>query len=286
MNTAVIMVISSSDHTQCLCPHTTSTDNTSLNIIQHVVDLLNEDGWNFSSVQGSAIVFDDKFKIQNETTYNPQLRWSRKGKQPSYELNYMVLSFLMNGQYYSDYEGIVSMLGLPVMAQSRWNKIISLLGTHVHSLAIRSCQQVQETIIARGEKLHWKASFDGFYLTRGYHSNNSSATLHDVMSDKIAWFTHRTKRGIGSNWVGTSSGAEGDMLRTMLNDVKESGFLITQLVMDHDTSSSNIACAVFPEIQITYCGNHSAKTFHRDLVNLKAIPCKVCTHSASSVVIH
>ena len=53
---------SSSDHTQCLCPRTTSTDNTSLDIIQHVVDLLDEDGWNFSSVQGSAIVFDDKLK--------------------------------------------------------------------------------------------------------------------------------------------------------------------------------------------------------------------------------
>ena len=247
-----------------------------------MVDLLNEDGWNFSSIQGSAVVFDDRFTIKNEATHKPQLRWSRKGKQPSYELNYMVLSFFMNGQYYSDYEGIVSMLGLPVMAQSGWNKIISLLGTYVHLLAMQSCQQVQEAIIARGEKFHWKASFDGFYLTRGYHSNNSSATLHDVVSDKIAWFTHRTKQ---SNWVGTSSGAEGDMLCTMLDDVKDSGLQITQLVMDHDTSSSNIACTVFPEIQITYCVNHSAKTFHRDLINLKAIPCKVCIHSASSVVI-
>lgn len=97
-----------------------------------------------------------------------------------------------------------------------------------------------------------------------------------MASDKIAWFTHRTKRGVGSNWVGTSSGAEGDMLRTMLDDVKASGFQVTQLVMDHDTSSSNIACTAFPEVQITYCGNHSAKTFHRDLANLKAIPCKVC----------
>ena len=127
------------------------------------------------------------------------------------------------------------------MAQSRWNKIVSVLGTRVHSLAIQSCQQVQENIIARGEKLHWKASFDGFYLTHGYHSNNSSATLHDVMSGKIAWFTHQSKRGIGSNWVSTSSGAEGDMLHTMLDDVKESSFQIIQLVINRDTSSSNIA---------------------------------------------
>ena len=70
-----------------------------------------------------------KIALQNKTMYKPQLRWSRKGKQPSWELNYMVLSFLMNGQYY---ENIVGMMRLPVMAQSRWNKIITVIGTHVH----------------------------------------------------------------------------------------------------------------------------------------------------------
>ena len=50
--------------------------------------------------------------------------------------------------------------------------------------------------------------FEGFYLTRGYHSNNASATLDDVHSGRIAWFAHRTKHGKDSNWIGTSSGAE------------------------------------------------------------------------------
>jgi len=81
------------------------------------------------------------------------------------------------------------MMALQVMSQSRWK--------HVESLAFRSCQQVREQIITRKDKLLWKASFDGFYLTRGHHSNNSdhsnnSATLHDIRTDKIAWFTHQT----------------------------------------------------------------------------------------------
>lgn len=46
----------------------------------------------------------------------------------------------------------------------------------------------------------------GTDLTRGHHSNNSSATLHDYSSGKIAWFAHRTKRGNGHNWEGTSGG--------------------------------------------------------------------------------
>ena len=87
------------------------------------------------------------------------------------------------------------MMGLQVMSQSRWNTAISIIGPHVDSLDTTSCQQVRDQIIARGDKLSWKASFGGFYLTGGHYSNNSSATLHDISTDKIAWFTHRTKRG-------------------------------------------------------------------------------------------
>ena len=78
----------------------------------------------------------------------------------------------------------------------------------------------------------------GFYLTRGYHSNNLSATLHDVESDHIASFTHHTKRGKGSNWEGTSSGAEGGMLDELLCKVKSKGYNINQIVMDHGTQQS------------------------------------------------
>ena len=132
-----------------------------------------------------------QINLINATSHQLELRWSNKGKQPSWTLNYTVFSFLLNGQNYVEYSG------LQVMSQSRWNTIISIIGPHVDSLATKSCQQVRDQIIARGDKLSWKASFDGFYLTRGHHSNNSSATLHDISTDKIAWFTHRTKRGKG-----------------------------------------------------------------------------------------
>ena len=77
--------------------------------------------------------------------------------------------------------------------------------------------------------MKWMAAFDGFYLTRGHYSNNSSATLHDYQTGAVAWcvhvllhvpcmthiilnrYTHRTKRGVGHNWDGTSASAKGDM---------------------------------------------------------------------------
>ena len=195
-------------------------------------------------------------------------------KPKSWELNYPALAFLLNGGYYADYASILGTMGLPVMHHTTWDNLVSWVGTHVEQLAEWSCDQVRADIVKRGDKDQWTASFDGFYLTRGHHSNNSSATLHDVESDRIAWFTHRTKRGKGSNWAGTSSGAEGDMLDELLRKVKSQGYTVGQIVMDHDTSANAIVCTHFPNIHITYCSNHSAKSFHYELSKIKSLSCK------------
>ena len=163
---------------------------------------------------------------------------------------------------YADYAGVMQTMGLPTMHYSTWDKLVSCLGTHVERLAEWSCEQVRADIDRRGDRNQWAASFDGFYLTRGHHSNNSSATMHDMESDRIAWFTHRTKRGKNSNWLGTSAGAEGDMLNDLLGKVKAAKFCMSQIVMDHDTSANAIVCSHFPDIDIAYCGNHTAKSFY------------------------
>jgi len=84
------------------------------------------------------------------------------------------------------------------------------------------------------------ASFDGFYLTRGHYSNNSSATLHDYSTSKIAYFAHRTKRRHGHNWQCTSGRAESDILKEFLGKAKIDGFVIYELVADRDSSVNAI----------------------------------------------
>ena len=64
----------------------------------------------------------------------------------------------------------------------------------------------------------------GFYLTIGHHSNNSSTTMHDIVTDKIVWFTHHTKHGPGPNWLGTAGGADSDILSELLTEAKSEGF--------------------------------------------------------------
>lgn len=149
------------------------------------------------------------------------------------------------------------------------------LEEYVTALAEASCKAVRAAIRQRGDEHKWVASFDGFYLTRGHHSNNSSATLHDYNSGKIAWFTHRTKRGVGHNWEGTSGGAEGDMFNEVLKKAKDAGFNVKEIVTDKDSSVKSIYLQHFPEGIVTYCSNHCSKTFHKDLQKIKQEKCRV-----------
>lgn len=190
----------------------------------------------------------------------------------SWKRHYSVLSFLLNGHLYADYEKLSGMLGLPSCSHTTWHLIVERLGAHVTKW---SCSHVRDAIKTRGEHKKWIASFDGFYLTRGHYSNNSSATLHDYGTGAIAWFCHRTKRGPGHNWEGTSGGAEGDMFDELMGEAKAAGFVVSEIITDKDSSMNAIYCKHFPEGTITYCANHCAKTLHKDLQKIKQNKCQV-----------
>ena len=117
--------------------------------------------------------------------------------------------------------------------------------------------------------------YDGFYLIRGYHANIASGTIHDEKSSKIIAFAHRSKRGTGSNGVGTSGGVEGDIFEELLTGLKEKHFNVKECIIDHDVTCANILLEKFLEAEVVYCGNHTIKSFHSDLVNVKKIPCQV-----------
>lgn len=205
----------------------------------------------------------------------PSVKRCSVGKNKSWTMNYAVLSFLMSGQLFADYNRLSTLLGLPPCSESQWRRIIEWMEGHVTHLAELSCEQARDRVRERGDQDRWIASYDGFYLTRGHYSNNSSATLHDFASGNITWFRHRTKRGDSHNWEGTSCGAESDMLEEILREVKETGFTISEMVTDKDSSVNSIYCQYFPEGTITYCSNHCAKTLHKELQQLKQTKCKV-----------
>ena len=91
--------------------------------------------------------------------------------------------FLVNGGYYADYAGVMQTTRLPTMHHSTLDKLVSCLSTHVERLAEWSCEQVRADIDRRGDRNQWAD------LTRGHHSNNFSATIHGMESDRIAWLS-------------------------------------------------------------------------------------------------
>ncbi len=200
----------------------------------------------------------------------------------SWRQYYPVLSFLISGHLHVEYQRLAGLLGRPPCSNTQWSRILSKLEECVTDLAERSCEQVRMQIMARGEQTKWVAQFDGFYLTRGHYSNNSSATLHDHMTGKIAWFCHRTKRGPGHNWSGTSAGAETDMLDELLNKAKHAEFVVAEMICDKDTSSNATYSRHFPEGMVTYCSNHSAKNLHKALEKIKKYQCDVSAYSSNT----
>ena len=125
---------------------------------------------------------------------------------------------------------------------------------------------------SRGDADKPEINFDGFYLTRGHHSNNSSAMIHDSKIVKIIASTHPTKRAKSSNLERTSSGAEGDMMKKMLQDLLNKKFQIKTSILDKDAACQEILLTLSPETEIVYCCNHMTKTFHGNLLKSRRLP--------------
>ena len=127
-----------------------------------------------------------------------------KFRPKSWLPNYVLLCFLVNGEYYKDYEHVLGTLGVGHLSKTQWQRMVKWVHPFVKELTNWSCCEVKQQIIRRGDQKNLKIIFDGFYLTRGFHANNASGTIHDEQTGKVLQFAHRSKRGFGSNWTGTS----------------------------------------------------------------------------------
>jgi len=74
---------------------------------------------------------------------------------------------------------------------------------------------------------------------------------------------------LGSNWVGTSGGAEGDFFEELLTGLKDEHFNVKECTIAHDATCANVLLEQFPQAEVIYCGNHTIKAFHSDLANVK-----------------
>lgn len=119
-----------------------------------------------------------------------------------------------------------------------------------------SCNEIKGESARRGDKKYLEIMYYGFYLTQGYHTNNALGTIHDVKLGKIVAFAHRSKRGLGSNWVGTSGRAEGDIFKELLTGLKDEHFNVKECTIDNDATCANVLLEQFPEAEVIYWKPH------------------------------
>lgn len=200
--------------------------STTTSVANQVLDAIRKLGFLYDIGEASSIIRPCKIELEVELPVGEKALTIADHPAQSW---YTAISFIFNGQLYAEY------CRVPTCSNRQWDRIIEWTEKHVTELARWSCEQVRQMVKSRDDHLHWTATYDGFYLTRGHYSNNSSATLHDFATGNIAWFTHRTKRGLGHNWEGTSAGAESDMFHEILREVKDTGFVISEIVTDKDS---------------------------------------------------
>ena len=193
-------------------------------------------------------------------------------------MNYILLAFIVCGQYYKEYNHVMGTLGISHFSEKQWIRVIEWISPEVEKITNWSVDQARKIIRARGDEKKLEVMFDGFYLTRGHYSNKASATMYDAKTGNIIGYAHRATRGQGANWEGTSGGAEENMLDEILADlIGKEKMKITKTVLDKDAACHEVLLSRSPETYIVYCGNHTAKTFHADLEKVKKTPCQVST---------
>ena len=98
--------------------------------------------------------------------------------------NFVVLSFLVNEQYFKHYHKILRTIGLDHVSFTQWIHFVEWIAPFVKRIADWILQEARTEAVQRGGKSSLQIQFDGFYLTRGHYSNNSSATFHDAYSHR------------------------------------------------------------------------------------------------------
>ena len=111
--------------------------------------------------------------------------------------NYLLLSFLLNGEYFKDYEHVLGTLGVTHLSKSQWIRVVKWVHPHVKELAQWSCDEIKREIARRGDKKSLEIMYDGFYLTRGYHGENCRVrpSVKKRVGVQLGWDIRRSGGG-------------------------------------------------------------------------------------------
>jgi len=133
-----------------------------------------------------------KFEEKREKSSTKQRRWL-----PSF----VVLSYILSGQYYHDYEKTFKSF-LKGVSEITFSRHIEWISKEIQEFFQKEMKYIRNEIKERNQHLKWNCSADGFYQIRGHHSPNCSAALFDMNTGKVVFAAHACKQGKGANYQG------------------------------------------------------------------------------------
>ena len=190
--------------------------------------------------------------------------------------NYLLLSLLLNGEYFKDYEHVLGTLGVSHLSKSQWIRVVKWVHLHVKDLAQWSCDEIKREIARRGDKKSLEIMYDGFlsYTRVPRKQRVGYYTWCEVGENCRVRPSVKKRVGVQLGWDIRKSG--GGYLRGAV-DWPQGRALQREGVYNRPRRNMcNVLLEQFPEAEVIYCGNHTIKTlFHSDLANIKKISCQV-----------
>jgi len=128
---------------------------------------------------------------------------SGKTKEKRWLPTFVSLNYLLSGHYYHDYQKTLLSL-TNGLSETSFLRLISWCSEQLEDFFQLKLKEARDEIKKEGKHLDWKCSGDGFYHIRGHHSNNSSAALIDLETNKVLFASHACKIGKTANYSGDS----------------------------------------------------------------------------------
>ncbi|KXJ07889.1 hypothetical protein AC249_AIPGENE25248 [Exaiptasia diaphana] len=195
-----------------------------------------------------------------------------------------IARFLVYGQGYHSYYKVLKLgMGIDVLANSNFQKVIHLAYPHVLNILDGMCKKGKEYMKSKAptELGSWQRAVttsDGCWLIRGFHSQCCTFVILDFLSGGILYYGHLCMRGRKNIcqtdlWEGTSKSAEGHLAYLLFKKAKEEGLNVALNWQDQDSTAEISFRSIFPDRKLNrviLCGGHVGRSYGNNLKEYKA----------------
>jgi len=239
-----------------------------------------------SNCEGSIIVLDEKVKglggskmlnlgcsiCEWKLDFNSSHKMEKSKR--SVITTTILLSFLLSGATYSDYEKIFgSLVGESKTSDTTWYSFLEYLHPIVKQLLDEQCEFVKNYMksLPDSQLGSWKRAVttsDGCWQIRGHHSPNSTFVLANFLEPAIIYYENMSQRANTNDEnkgdLGTSKSAEGRMADKIFQQCVDEGCFIETNFQDQDSNAYNTLTKYFPDAAY-HCSGHVNRSFGNQL---------------------